>query len=297
MEFQTKMEDYLKIVESGLDRFFPASCEPQKTVSEAARYSLLAGGKRIRPVLCLSVGALFGTPAQELLPYACAIEMIHTFSLIHDDLPAMDNDDYRRGRLTCHKIYGEGIAVLAGDALANKAYEIMLEDCSKCPKQEKIDAAAVICRATGDCGMIGGQTIDLESEHQKIPVDLLRKMHAMKTGALIKAPVLAACSLSKAPEDILAALSQYADALGLAFQIKDDILDVTSDSKTMGKTIGKDCLEEKSTYVTLFGLEKAQDILQETTRQAFSVLQTVKTRGYDTGFLEDLTDYLLQRKS
>ena len=295
MVFKEKVNLFIRSVDDGLNRFFPSSDDVQKTISDAARYSLLGGGKRIRPILCLAVGELFGTPMNDLIPYACAVEMIHTFSLVHDDLPCMDNDDYRRGRLTSHKVYGEGIAVLAGDALANKAYEIMLQDCLAHPKDGKIEAAHVICHATGDKGMIGGQTVDIESEHQKIPYELLKKMHSMKTGALIKAPIMAACFISQATCDEKYIFEQYADAIGLAFQIKDDILDVTSDMETMGKTVGKDVTEEKSTYVSLFGLKKAEEILNTTTDQAFQSLESIKAKGYNVEFLEILTEYLLRR--
>jgi geranylgeranyl diphosphate synthase type II len=295
MVFKEKVNLYIKSIDEELNRFFPPSSEAQKTISDAARYSLLGGGKRIRPILCLAVGELFDTSLEDLMPYACAVEMIHTFSLVHDDLPCMDNDDYRRGRLTSHKVYGEGIAVLAGDALANKAYEIMLQDCLAHPKAGKIEAAHAICFATGDNGMIGGQTVDIESEHQKIPYDLLKKMHSMKTGALIKAPITAACFISQATDTEKSVFEQYADAIGLAFQIKDDILDVTSDIETMGKSVGKDFTEEKSTYVSLFGLEKAEQILNATTQQAFQSLETIKAKGYNVEFLEILTEYLLQR--
>lgn len=295
MVFKDKITFYAKSVESGLDRFFPLNNDEQKTISDAARYSLLGGGKRIRPILCLAVGEIFDTPMEDIIPYACAIEMIHTFSLVHDDLPCMDNDDYRRGRLTSHKVFGEGIAVLAGDALANKAYEIMLHDCMMHPKEGKIEAAHAICFATGDNGMIGGQTIDLESEHKKIPYELLKKMHSMKTGALIKAPIMAACFISQAASFEKSIFEQYANSIGLAFQIKDDILDVTSDMETMGKTIGKDASEEKSTYVSLFGLRKAQEILTDTTKQAFRSLESIKAKGYNVEFLEILTEYLLRR--
>lgn len=295
MLFQEKMQYYVDLTEENLDRYFPQTPSEQRKIVEAARYSLLAGGKRIRPVLCLAFGEIFGTPLEDLMPFACAVEMIHTFSLIHDDLPGMDNDDYRRGKLTNHKVYGEGIAILAGDALANKAYEIMLQACIDHPQKGKTEAAYAISQATGDRGMIGGQTIDLESEHQRISYDTLKKMHAMKTGALIKAPILAAFHVSKAPQKIKTLMESYADAIGLAFQIKDDILDVVSDSESMGKTVGKDLAGEKSTYVSLFGLQKAEELLQTTTAQAFDSLEKIRNMGYDTGFLYSLTDYLLKR--
>ncbi|MHB1485393.1 MAG: polyprenyl synthetase family protein [Saccharofermentanales bacterium] len=292
-----QMKIYTNLIDSALDRFYPEIQEEQKTISNASRYSLLAGGKRIRPVLCLATGSLFGTSAETLLPYACAIEMIHAFSLIHDDLPGMDNDDYRRGKLTNHKVFGEGIAILAGDALINKAYEIMIADCISYPANGKLEAMFAICKATGDQGMIGGQVIDLESEHKLISKELLKKLHSMKTGALIKAPVIAACRIGQAGADESRILESYADYIGLAFQIKDDILDVTSDSQKMGKTTGKDSASEKSTYVSLYGLEKSQEFLTDTIDRAFQSLNEMKILGYEIGFLNDLTDFLFKREN
>ena len=297
MQFKEKMKEYSDLVEDGLQRFFPLSEGEQQTISKAARYSLLDGGKRVRPVLCLATGDLFGTSREDLLPFACAIEMIHAFSLIHDDLPCMDNDDYRRGRLTSHKVFGEGIAVLAGDALINKAYEIMLEDCAKHPKKRKIEAALTIGTATGENGMIGGQTMDLENEHRRISYTSLQNMHRMKTGALIKAPVTASCLISSSPPEERRLLEEYADSIGLAFQIKDDILDVTSDLETLGKTTGKDITEEKSTYISLFGLPKAEELLRISTSHACRCLSALRGMHYDTVFLEELTEFLLQRKN
>ena len=311
MQFKEKMSEYAMLVETSLKRFLPQIEGEQQTIAEAARYSLLDGGKRIRPVLCLAVGDLLDshredllpqredlhTSRKDLLPYGCAIEMIHAFSLIHDDLPCMDNDDYRRGRLTSHKVFGEGIAVLAGDALINRAYEIMLEDCAEHPRKGKIEAVLGIAAATGMCGMIGGQTMDLENEHRRISHETLMRMHRMKTGALIKAPVTASCLICQAPTLESHLLGDYAEAIGLAFQIKDDVLDATSDRETLGKTAGKDFAEEKSTYVSLFGLPKAEELLKTTTVDAFRHLDTLKEMGYDTVFLHGLTEFLLQRKN
>ncbi len=295
--FNEKLKSYVSLVDLSLDGFVQVIDDAQKTISEASRYSLLVGGKRIRPVLCLATAELFDTDKSDFLPYACAIEMIHTFSLIHDDLPAMDNDDYRRGRLTSHKVFGEGVAVLTGDSLLNKAYETMLSDCIINPKKGKIEAISAICTATGDNGMIGGQIIDLESENKSIPYDLLKKMHSMKTGALIKVPVIAACYIAQTPADIVAVLEQYASLIGLAFQIKDDILDVTSDSESMGKTVGKDAKSKKSTYISLFGISKAKELLEETTNQAFACLNNIENRGFDVKFLKNFTKYLLKREN
>jgi len=293
--FKEKINQYTSLIEDGLNKYYPEIAGEQQTISKACRYSLLGNGKRIRPVLCLAVGELLCVPFADLLPYACSIEMIHTFSLIHDDLPSMDNDDYRRGRLTCHKVFGEGVAVLAGDSLLNKAYETMLFDCINHPKDGKLQAALIISCSTGDLGMIGGQIIDIESEHKTIGYDLLKKMHSMKTGALIKAPIIAACHIGKANINEHEIFEEYANAIGLAFQIKDDILDVISNSDIMGKTVGKDSLVEKSTYVSIFRIDKAQELLISTTQNAFENLQKLQSVGYDTSFLASFTEYLLKR--
>lgn len=297
MEFFDKFKNYTSIIEKALNEYFSDVDKDYITISNSSRYSLLAGGKRIRPVLCLATGDMLNNNSHNLLPYACAIEMIHTFSLIHDDLPCMDNDDYRRGRLTCHKVYGEGIAVLAGDALINKAYDIMISDCVSNATKGKILAIKTISTATGENGMIGGQVIDIESEHKSISYELLKKMHSMKTGALIKAPVQVACNICDASIEVYKILEKYATSLGLAFQIKDDILDVESDSVAMGKTIGKDQANEKSTFVTLFGINKAKELLNENTDISLSCLGKLKIMGYDTEFLEQLTNYLLERNN
>ena len=227
-DFNNKYKQFVKVIDDALNTLATESNVPQKTVYDAMRYSLLAGGKRLRPVLMLAVCEMLGGKAEDVVPYACAIEMIHTYSLIHDDLPAMDNDDYRRGRLTNHKVYGEAIAILAGDGLLNLAFETMLMHAENYGSDLKrhVQAMKIIANASGVSGMIGGQVVDIEAEGRDISTELLEYLHRHKTGALIKAPVIAAAVLCGADETSVKCLESYAEKIGLAFQIKDDILDV-----------------------------------------------------------------------
>lgn len=296
-DFDTRYKIYKTAVNAELEKLFQGTDVPEDIVREAAYYSLSAGGKRIRPVLCLAVAEMFGTDTPEVLAFACAIEMIHTFSLIHDDLPGMDNDNLRRGVPTCHKVYGEGMAILAGDALLNKAYQVLFNYCVHHPEVKYLKAASVIAEATGIAGMIGGQTIDILCENKVIDLPALENMHRMKTGALIKAPVLAAAVISDVPDDIYSIVSKYAELIGLAFQIKDDILDVDSESEKLGKTTGKDALSGKSTFVTLLGLQPSRIYLQNMIDVAYQQLEALADSGYDTCFLEIFTEYLLKRKN
>jgi len=261
------------------------------TLCAAMEYSLMAGGKRLRPVLLMAAADAVGGTGEDYLQMACAIEMIHTYSLIHDDLPAMDNDDYRRGKLTNHKVYGEGMAVLAGDALLTMAFEVML-------RQKGIaaeSAAAVVhemSTAAGPNGMVGGQAIDLESENKHIDMETLRKMHMGKTGALFRAAIRSGAILAGARPSELKALTVYAEKFGLAFQITDDILDVTGDEATIGKPVGSDERNHKSTYVTLTSLEEARRLARETVEEAMQALTIFDHRA---DFLRELVRYLVSR--
>ncbi|MHB8961782.1 MAG: polyprenyl synthetase family protein [Saccharofermentanales bacterium] len=295
--FEARYKRYKDAVNAELAQLFMESDVPEDTVREAAYYSLAAGGKRIRPILCMAVGEMLGSEISDVMPFACAIEMIHTFSLIHDDLPGMDNDDFRRGLPTCHKVYGEGMAILAGDALLNKAFETLLDHCALHPDIRNIKAASLIAHAAGMSGMIGGQTIDIKSENIEIDIASLENMHRMKTGALIKAPACAAAVVSDAAGEVYDIISEYAERIGLAFQIKDDILDVDSESIQLGKTTGKDALSGKSTFVTLLGIQDSRNYLRDTTSSAYESLKSLSEMGYDTCFLEELTGYLLRRKN
>jgi geranylgeranyl diphosphate synthase type II len=296
MNFEENLRKWSDIVSNELERLVPESEAPQSSVYEAMRYSLLAGGKRIRPVLALAVCELLGGNIREVLPYACAIEMIHNYSLIHDDLPAMDNDDYRRGIPTNHNVFGEAIAILAGDALLNKAFEVMLKDAagSKEKLREKVKAAEIIAQSSGTEGMIGGQLVDLESEGIEITAETLQYMHRHKTGALITAPVLVAAIICGASEEEYSCLCEYSENIGLAFQIKDDIMDVESSFEEMGKEIGSDSANQKSTFVSLFGIEKAKQMLNDTLKKADNSLQIF---GDKASFLRELAEYIGNRKS
>lgn len=294
--FKADYQHYLDVIEAALDEALPP--KPLATgglVVEAARYSLLSGGKRIRPVLLLATLECLTGSYRAGIRFAAALEMIHTYSLIHDDLPAMDNDDLRRGRPTCHRQYSEALAILAGDALLNFAYEYMLED-PACKKNAGLKALQAIARAAGASGMIGGQVLDLSAEGQQVTAAELRQIHSLKTGQLILAPVLAACCLAETDLLTTDLMRQFAENLGLAFQIQDDVLDVIATSNQLGKTTGKDVRDHKSTYVSLFGLPEAQRLLAEATGAAQAALGQVAERGYAVDFLQQLTQYLLERQ-
>ena len=231
-------------------------------IEKAMRYSLLAGGKRLRPILLMAAVDALGKDGNKFLPVACALEMIHTYSLIHDDLPAMDNDDYRRGKLTNHKVFGEAHAILAGDGLLTKAFEVI---CTQKDVDAKIlvNVISYMAKAAGHMGMVGGQTIDLNAEKNIIDIDELKIMHMAKTGALFKAALLCGGYIAEASEKDLIALEKYAENFGLAFQITDDILDVVGDSQEMGKAAGSDMKKEKCTYTLVYGLEGATKLAEK----------------------------------
>jgi len=251
-------------VEAALDRSLPLTY-PEK-IYEAMRYSLLAGGKRLRPILCLATCELVGGTVEMAMPTACALEMVHTMSLIHDDLPAMDNDDYRRGKLTNHKVYGEDIAILAGDGLLAYAFEYIAAQTQNVPAGRVLQVIARLARAVGASGLVGGQVVDLESEGKSnIQEETLNFIHTHKTGALLEACVVCGGILAGATDADQELLSGYAKNIGLAFQIVDDILDITATQEELGKTAGKDLQAQKATYPSLWGLEvskaKAQQLV------------------------------------
>jgi geranylgeranyl diphosphate synthase type II len=266
----------------------------QKTLLEAMRYSLLAGGKRIRPVLTLAFCAAGGGDEEKALPVACAVEMLHTYSLIHDDLPCMDNDDLRRGRPTNHKVFGEMTAVLAGDALQSAAYEAIL----RAPLRAEVRAAAALelSDAAGALGMCGGQQLDMEGEERVLSLEEIAHMNGLKTGCLLRAAcVMGVLAAGYAPESPQCrAAGDYAAAIGLAFQIRDDMLNVTSTAQEMGKSVGSDAENHKSTFVAHLGLEGCQRRVEEETAKARKALSGVFA---DTAFLEALADYLAGREN
>ncbi|MGL5872724.1 MAG: geranylgeranyl diphosphate synthase CrtE [Xenococcaceae cyanobacterium] len=255
------LKTYLKqrkvIVEEALDRSLPV-IRPEK-VYESMRYSLLAGGKRLRPILCLATCELTGGTIEMAMPTACAVEMIHTMSLIHDDLPAMDNDDYRRGKLTNHKVFGEDVAILAGDALLTYAFEYVATQTKNVPAQRLIQVIARLAKTVGAAGLVGGQIVDLESEGKTdVDEETLTFIHSHKTGALLESSVVTGAILAGAEAEEIEKLSRYACNIGLAFQIIDDILDITATQEELGKTAGKDLQAQKATYPSLWGLEKSK---------------------------------------
>ncbi len=292
MEFMTWMNQNLKIVDHYLEKILPEPLSRQQQLYQSMRYSLLSGGKRIRPLLMLASYELFQKDSTPILPYAAAVEMIHAYSLIHDDLPAMDNDDFRRGKPTNHKVYGEAMAILAGDALLNKAVEIILDSRSTSHFSDAtiLDCLSVLMTASGSQGMIGGQVVDMFVQEKS--QDYLEHMHRLKTGALIQASCEIGAIAGQGSHEEIKAVKEYARLLGLAFQVKDDILDYTSTEEVLGKPIGSDEKNNKLTYVSLLGLEASNHLLNQYTQEAIahlSVFQEKKTR------LLEIADYLLKR--
>lgn len=286
------MQKYIELAETALKKYMKVKDNPQKTIYEAEEYSLMAGGKRLRPIIMMMTAKMCGMEPEKVLPFAAAIEMIHTYSLIHDDLPAMDNDDLRRGIPTNHKVYGEAIAILAGDALLTKAFLTAANFCDEDVSTDRVlKAIWILAKAAGDDGMIGGQVVDIQSSNED--EGLLRYLHLLKTGELIKAAGMIGAILAGANQHELEAVEKYCTNLGLAFQIRDDILDVTGTEEEIGKTVGSDAENEKSTYVTLFGVDRAEEMVTEYTDAAIESLKGFK----DSGELIELARKLTQRKS
>jgi len=290
-----RLEEYLATrtagVNQALDRFLPPAAAKPATIHRAMRYSLFAGGKRIRPALCLAAAAACGGDEADALPLACAVECIHTYSLIHDDLPAMDNDDYRRGKLTNHKVFGEGIAVLAGDALLTQAFEIAAK-CKGWPRYSHQTIILELAQASGSLQLIAGQVADLEGEGNKISAPHLRYIHERKTSALLCCSVrLGGMSANGTPAQ-LKALTEFGYNVGLAFQVIDDILDVTQTSEKLGKTAGKDNKAQKATYPAIVGLEQSRKIAERLTQRASDSLKAFKGKA---AALEALAGFLLRR--
>lgn len=294
MSFNSDVKRYTELVEQWFRENMKVHEVPEKIIYEAMNYSLLSGGKRLRPVLSLAVCDMLEGAKELVLPYACALELIHTYSLIHDDLPCMDNDDLRRGRPTNHKVFGEAMAVLAGDGLLNLAFEILLMDTIKVQhdKSSKMEAALLIAKASGASGMIGGQVLDMESEGKKLTFDQLCDMHQKKTGALIRAAVLLPAVLLDAGETIIGTLEAYARHIGLAFQIKDDILDFEGNADIVGKPTMRDEKNNKSTFVTLLGLKKAKELLKVSVEQAVETAKKIR----NSEFLIQMAAYIAERE-
>lgn len=292
MNFKKELDTKVDIVNQYLDGFIPQAQGYAEVIYDAMRYSSFAGGKRLRPILMLSAFEAVGGVGEIVYPFACALEMIHTYSLIHDDLPAMDNDDYRRGKLTNHKVYGEGLAILAGDALLNLAFETMITATKKHRSWEAIDAMDVIAYAAGIKGMIGGQVVDLISENKIIDLDTLHYIHKNKTTAIIQAALKAGALLGKGTPEEIEALDKFGYCLGMAFQIQDDILDIISTQEELGKPIKSDEKNGKATFVSLKGLDFSKQYVKQLSQDAIHYMEDFKEKGQ---FLSWLSEYLMSR--
>ena len=294
MDWNERYPEYCKRIEAALPQYLPETDTPQGKVSEAMAYSLLGGGKRIRGCLVLAMCELCGGDPESALPIACAVEMVHAYSLIHDDLPCMDNDTLRRGKPTCHIQFDEATALLAGDALLTHAFTAVNSAYfnGTLPADTVLRCISQLARAAGVEGMIGGQMIDIAHDSQPMTPELLEEMHAMKTGALIRASAVMGCLAAGAPRDIVLQADLYAARIGLAFQVVDDILDATGDSSTLGKSTS-DAQNHKTTYVTLYGEENAREMVR---RLVLEADLAVKGTVLDDKLLYDLADTLAKRK-
>ncbi len=287
------LEQGRALADQALERLLPAASQYPVSIHQAMRHSMFAGGKRIRPILCMEAGRMVaGSLPAGIEDLGATLEMLHTYSLIHDDLPALDNDDLRRGRPTCHKVFGEAIAILAGDALQTQAYEVMAR--LKCPAEARVRIIEAIARGTGTVdGMIGGQVADLEAEHTKPDAKMLEYIHRSKTAALITASVVSGGLYAGANDDQVSKLCSFGQAIGLAFQIVDDVLDVTQTSEQLGKTAGKDTAAEKVTYPALFGIDDSIKKADALVKDAFGALEGFGDRAET---LKAVARFLVERK-
>ena len=289
------MKDHIKEIEAAIERYIPQEKVAEQQLVDAVRYSLNLKGKRVRPSLTLAFAELCGGSVDAAMPFACAVEMVHTYSLIHDDLPCMDDDDFRRGQPANHKVFGEDIALLAGDALQSMAYAAMLcdEAVAAVGGARAARAARILAEKSGLLGMVGGQVIDLSMEHQTVGIELVRLMEEKKTANLIEAACMMGCVVAGAEEEKIAAAERYAHAIGLAFQIVDDILDVTSTAEELGKPIGSDVDNEKNTFMSLLGIESCRETVEWLTEEAIDALSVFDG---DTKDLADFAVALANRK-
>ena len=296
MEITTYLSKKKTLIDEALDGYLQACPELPPLLLEAMRYSVFAGGKRLRPILALAAGEAVGGDPEPILPAACAIELIHTYSLIHDDLPALDNDDYRRGKLTNHKVFGEDIALVAGDGLLTYALELLSAAYGNGLVSPVVALRLIreIATAAGIRGMVAGQVVDLQSEGKEPNAEMLEYIHRHKTGDMITASVRVGAIIADASEAQLAALTEYACNLGLAFQISDDVLDVVGDRKKLGKTVGKDADQKKMTYVALHGLDAAKKMMNETAERAKAALAGLNGNGRVAPLLS-LADFVASR--
>src|SRR5271166_5435209 len=290
---QETLEQGRARTDAALDRLIPSESQPPVSIHKAMRHSVFAGGKRLRPVLCMEAGRMIaGSLPAKIEELGAALEMLHTYSLIHDDLPALDNDDLRRGRPTCHRVFGEAIAILAGDALQTQAYEVLAR--LACPAEARVRIIEEIARGTGTIdGMIGGQVVDLEAEHTRPTAAVLEYIHSAKTAALITASLVSGGLYAGGDDRAVAHLRAFGKSIGLAFQIVDDILDVTQTSEQLGKTAGKDTAAEKATYPALFGIEESVRKADMLVTAAFGSLDSF---GSQADTLKALARFLVERK-
>ncbi len=303
MDIKKYLQEKKEIVDLALEGYFPdIAAEGRETrftnsLYQAIRHSLFAGGKRIRPILSIAAFEATGGRGNGILPFACALEMIHTYSLIHDDLPAIDNDDYRRGRPTCHKAFGEAVAILAGDALLTEAFQLMtgqmVRDHLPFGQGLVLNVINEIAQASGVSGMVGGQVVDIESEGKEFDLPTLQYIHTHKTGALIRVSVRSGARLGKADKETLKSLTHYGERIGLAFQIADDILNVKGKAETLGKSTGSDLFRGKATYPSLLGLEESKRRAEELVQSAISALSLF---GEEANPLREIAQFIVTRE-
>ena len=304
MNIKKYLQEKKLIVDSALERYFPnppegeGELKPSNSLHKAIRHSLLNGGKRIRPILSIAAFEAVGGKGDHILPFACALEMIHTYSLIHDDLPAMDNDDTRRGKPTCHKVFGEAIGILAGDGLLTEAFKLMtIRSSWDIPSSDKaliLDLVHEIAQAAGVSGMVGGQVADIESEGKEVDLPLLQYIHTHKTGAMILASIRVGARLGGASGETLRAFTRYGERIGLAFQIIDDILNVEGKAAALGKNTGTDLSRGKATYPSLLGLEESK---KRATELVESAVESLKPYGPGADPLREIAQFIIARKN
>jgi len=304
MDIKRYIKDKKEMVDSALERYFPNRPESKgkgpfpTSLYKAIQYSLFAGGKRIRPILSMASFEAVGGKGEGILPFACALEMIHTYSLIHDDLPAMDNDDYRRGKPTCHKVFGEGVGILAGDALLTEAFQLMTHQAiQELPKHRGglvLHVIHEVAQAAGMLGMVGGQVLDIESEGKEVDFPTLQYIHTHKTGALILVSVRLGARLGGASEEVLKALARYGEGVGLAFQIADDILNIEGNATQLGKKTGSDLSRRKATYPTLLGIEESKRRAKELVEMS---VYTIRSLGAEAEPLREIARFVLSREN
>jgi geranylgeranyl diphosphate synthase type II len=294
MDLKTYLNEKRAIVDEALEGVFPRTEGPAKAVVEAMEYSLFAGGKRLRPILCMAGAEAVGGEGRIVLPAACALELIHTYSLIHDDLPVMDDDDLRRGKPTSHKVFGEALALLAGDGLLTEAFHLMTRpDPLGMEPLALLRVIGLVAEAAGYQGMVGGQVVDIQSEGKEVDLSVLEFLHAHKTGALITAAVSSGAILGGGDEGQVKAVTEYGRRIGLAFQIADDILDIEGDSRDLGKTVGVDAEKKKITYPSVLGLARSKEVQKEVIDQAIECLGAFDHRADP---LREIAVYIIERK-